>query len=489
MAAKILLLDPPHKIFGGLRMWMPAPALMALAAYLESKDQTVDVIDATTHDRPWTDLESRLKEGCYEIVGITCSAATFHFDTLYTVRLVRSTLPDAIIVLGGGHVTLNAERIMTEWPELDYIVLGEGEETFLQLVKWIEGRHPAEPSDIAGLMYRRESKPHTTSRRSFMSDLDTLPMPAYHKVDLGHPTYYLHGMGQRAVGLSTSRGCGDRCSYCSESVLWHSTWRGRSGPLVVEEMQKLSRDYGKSLFVFNENSFNQSRERNEAFLESLGHSGLGCDFWFQSRVKDILRDRDLLDDFKRLGCYEVMLGVESILPEALHNYAKDQTLEQVREAAELLRSRGIMVMTNVMFGDIHDTEHTLKQIYDLVSEIGDFLLLTLTTPLPGTRYYQQMLKEERVEVHDFSCYDFMHAIMSNHAYTRDQIQALQKKYLKQYYTRPAIFLKMFFSPNPFIRMAYRLIMRFAWYEARNKEWVAKNYEEVPLSLKSEARNR
>ena len=484
MAAKILLLDPPHKIFGALRMWMPSPALMALAAYLESHGRMVDVIDATTHDRPWTDLEVRLEEGCYEIVGVTCSAATFHFDAIYAVRLVRKTLPHAIILLGGGHVTINAEWILNELPELDYIVLGEGEETFLQLIKWIEAGHPAEPSDIAGLMYRKESNIHITSHRALISDLDTLPIPAYNKVDLDHPTYYLHGMGLRAVGISTSRGCGDRCSYCSESILWHSTWRGRSGSLVVEEMQRLNKDYGKSLFVFNENSFNQSRERNEDFLEHLGHSGFRCDFWFQSRVKDILRDRDLLDDFKRLGCYEVMLGVESISPETLRNYAKDQTLEESREAAELLRSRGIMVMTNVMFGDIHDTEQTLKEIYNFVTGIGDFLVLTITTPLPGTRYYHQMLKEGRIEVDDFSCYDFMHAIMSNNSYERDQIQALQKTYLKKYYTRPVIFLKMFFSPNPFIRMAYRLIMRFAWYEARNREWVAKNYEEVPLKIKS-----
>jgi len=307
-------------------------------------------------------------------------------------------------------------------------------------------------------------------------------MPAYHKMDLNNPTYYLHGMGRRAIGISTSRGCGDHCTYCSEAVLWNSNWRGRSGKRVVEEMQMLNRQYNKSLFVFNENSFNQSRERNEAFLEHLGHSGLKCDFWFQSRVKDILRDRDLLDDFKRLGCYEVMLGVESITPETLRNYAKKQSFEEIREAVDLLRSKGIMVMTNVMFGDIDDTEETLKQICDFVSKIGDFLVLTLTTPLPGTRYYSQASKEERIEDYDFSHYDFMHPIMRNNLFTRDEILALHKKYLRRYYTRPAIFLNMLFSPNPFKRMAYRLIMRYAWYEARNMEWVQKNYEEIPNHL-------
>ena len=110
-------------------------------------------------------------------------------------------------------------------------------------------------------------------------------------------------------------------------------------------------------------------------------------------------------------------------------------MDQAREAAELLRSCGIMVMTNIMFGDIYDTEETLKQTYDMVTDMGDFFLLTITTPLPGTRYYQQALAEGRIEENDFSRYDFMHAIMPNDSYSRTEIEALQKKYLKKYYTR------------------------------------------------------
>ena len=484
MAADILLLDPPHKIFAALRMWMPSPGLLALAAYLEAHGLSVDLVDATTLARPWTDLRDRLSRGSYAIVGVTCPAATFHNDAVHAIRLVRTMLPDAAIIAGGGHFTINAGAILQELTELDYIVLGEGEGTFLELAQWLKSHGRFEPCSVPGIMHRRDGRVETTAARPLIADLDSLPMPAYHKINMESPVYYLHGMGLRAVGLSTSRGCADRCTYCSEAVLWNSTWRGRSGPLVVEEMQKLHKDYGKSLFVFNENSFNQSRSRNEAFLESLGRSGLKCDFWFQSRVKDILRDRDMLDDFRRLGCYEVMLGVETIAADALRNYAKSQTMEQVREAAELLRSRGIMVMTNVMFGDMQDTEETLKAICDFATEIGDFLVLTITTPLPGTRYYEQAQAQGRIQEHNFANYDFMHPIMGNAAYTREQILALQKKYLRRYYTRPAIFLNMLFSPNPFKRMAYRLIMRYAWYEARNRQWVQDNYEEPPPELRA-----
>jgi len=479
MAARILLLDPPHKIFGALRLWMPSPGLLALAAFFEAGGMAVDVLDATTLEKPWTGLRERLLRNRYRIVGVTCPAATFHNDAVHAIRFVRSLLPDAAVIAGGGHFTINAARVLNEVPELDAVVLGEGEHTFLELARWIESGGSIHACEVPGIMRREGGAPAATPARALIADLDALPFPAYHALDLDNPVYLLHGMGRRAVGISTSRGCGDRCTYCSEAVLWNSTWRGRSGALVVEEMRLLNRRYGKSLFVFNENSFNQSRARNEAFLESLGRAGMTCDFWFQSRVRDILRDRDLLDDFKRLGCYEVMLGVETISPDALKNYAKSQTMEQVREAAQLLRSRGIMVMTNVMFGDVNDTEETLQAICDFATEIGDFLVLTITTPLPGTRYYDQAVRENRVREQDFSNYDFMHPVMPNRTLSREQILALQKKYLKRYYTRPAIFANMLFSPNRFKRMAYRLIMRYAWYEARSREWLQANYEPPP----------
>jgi anaerobic magnesium-protoporphyrin IX monomethyl ester cyclase len=480
----VLLLDPPHAIFGGLRMWMPSPGLMALAASLERHGFSVDIIDATTLAKPWTDLTDRLGPAGYDVVGVTCQAATFHHDAVQAVRLVRLCLPQCVIVGGGGHFSLNATEVLQQVPELDCLVVGEGELTFAEVIQAAaEGRQAFNPEGIPGLaFFNQDGQVEWTAPRPQIEDLDSLPQPAYHKVDLEDPTYQLHGMGRRAVGISTSRGCGDRCSYCSESVLWRSKWRGRSGPAVVEEMQELNRRYGKTLFVFNENSFNQSRQRNESFLQSLGSSGLRSDFWFQSRVSDILRDRDLLPEFRRLGLYEVMLGVESITPETLRNYSKNQTFEEITEAARLLREQGIMVMTNVMFGDWFDTEETLREIVDYCCRIGDFLVLTLTTPLPGTRYYQKALASGLIEEEDYGRFDFMHPIMPNARHTREEILALHRRYLKKYYTRPSVFWRMFFSRNRFVRMSYRLIMRHAWYEARGKVWVQPNFEPVPDRL-------
>lgn len=247
---------------------------------------------------------------------------------------------------------------------------------------------------------------------------------------------------------------------------------------MVEEMRYLNRSYGKSLFVFNENTFNWSRARVEEFLQELGRSGMKVDFWFQSRLRDIIRDADLMPEFKRLGLYEVMLGVESINPRVLDHYQKRQGRELAQEAIDILKRNDIMVMTNVMFGDWYDSEETLQEIFDFVKRQGDFLVLTMTTPLPGTRYYQEVKRQGLIEEKDYGKYDFMHPIVPTKYLRRDEAWALQLKYLRKYYTQPRILLGALFNRNPFKRMAYRLIMRYVWENATRRPWQQPGY--LPL---------
>jgi radical SAM superfamily enzyme YgiQ (UPF0313 family) len=282
--------------------------------------------------------------------------------------------------------------------------------------------------------------------------------------------YYWHGMGKRAFGLSTSRGCGDRCAYCSETKFWEGIWRGRSGKKVVEEISHLHHRYGKSLFVFNENTFNWSRKRVEEFIEELGRSGLRIHFWFQSRVKDILRDEDLIPEMKRLGLYEVMLGIESIQPDVLTRYEKQQSREIAQKAVDILRKNKIMVMANIMAGDWNDSKESLHEVFQFVKRQSDFLVLTLTTPLPGTRYFEEAERLGRIKERDFGKYDFMHPIMDTKFLSTEEVHRLQEAYLKKYYTQPRILLGAFFSPNPFKRMAYRLILRYVWENATKRPW-------------------
>jgi anaerobic magnesium-protoporphyrin IX monomethyl ester cyclase len=366
------------------------------------------------------------------------------------------------------------ETILREVKELDCVVLGEGEIAFSQLLNDLTGGGKGRA--LKSIAYRENGKVVLSERQPLIPNLDTLPLPAYHLIDMEKEAYYWHGMGRRTFGISTSRGCGDRCAYCSESRFWEAVWRGRSGKKVVEEISHLHRQYGKTLFVFNENTFNWNRRRVEEFLDELGKSGLRIHFWFQSRTKDIIRDEDLIPEMKRLGLYEVMLGIESIQPDVLDRYEKHQSREMAQKAIDILKKNGIMVMANIMFGDWNDSRESIKEVFQFVKAQSDFLVLTLTTPLPGTKYFEEAERLGRIRERNFGNYDFMHPVMDTKFLSPGELHHLQQVYLKKYYTQPRILVGAFFNPNPFKRMAYRLILRYVWENATKRPWKQPNFE-------------
>ena len=474
---KVLLIDPPHKLFPGLRMWTPSFGLLQLGAYLEREGHQVQIVDATTLSAPWKDLEAAVCASKADVIGITCSATSLSPEAIRAIHLCRKVSPRSAIVAGGSHFTLMGETILREVKELDYVILGEGEIAFSQLLTDLSGGGKGRA--VKSIAYRENGKAVLNERYPLIPNLDSLPLPAYHLIDMEKEAYYWHGMGRRAFGISTSRGCGDRCAYCSESRFWEAVWRGRSGRKVMEEISHLHRQYGKTLFVFNENTFNWNRKRVEEFLDELGKSGLRIHFWFQSRTKDIIRDEDLIPEMKRLGLYEVMLGIESIQPDVLDRYEKHQSREMAQKAIDILKKNGIMVMANIMFGDWNDSPKSIKEVFQFVKSQSDFLVLTLTTPLPGTKYFEEAERLGRIRERDLANYDFMHPVMDTKFLSPEGLHHLQQVYLKKYYTQPRILLGAFFNPNPFKRMAYRLILRYVWENATKRPWKQPNFTPSP----------
>jgi anaerobic magnesium-protoporphyrin IX monomethyl ester cyclase len=458
-------------------MWAPSFGLLQLGAYLEREGIEVQIVDATVLPSPWRDLGNILSASKAEVIGITCSATCLSPEAIQTISLSRRFSPNSIIVAGGSHFTLMAETILRELKELDYIILGEGEIAFPQLLQDLS--RGGKGKGVKSLAYSDNGKVILNERHPLIPNLDSLPLPAYHLIDMEKEAYYWHGMGRRAFGLSTSRGCGDRCAYCSESRFWEAVWRGRSGKKIVEEISYLNHQYGKTLFIFNENTFNWSRKRVEEFLEELGRSDLRIHFWFQSRTKDIIRDEDLIPEMKRLGLYEVMLGIESIQPDVLSRYEKQQSREMAQKAIDILRKNKIMVMANIMFGDWNDSQESIQEIFRFVKAQSDFLVLTMTTPLPGTRYFEEAERLGRIRERDLGKYDFMHPVVDTQFLSAGEVQRLHQAYLKKYYTQPKILLGGFFNPNPFKRMAYRLILRYVWENATKRPWKQPNLDSPP----------
>ena len=470
---KVLLVDPPHVIHPPLKLWAASPGLLALAACIR-KDHEVRFVDATALPRTWFDLERMVRLEKPDIVAITANITSLAPDALDAARLVRHVAPDAKIIGGGSHLSLDVERILLGPGRglFDYVVLGEGEQTLAELLSALQSGRPTDA--IAGLAVAEDSGLRRTAPRPQIADLDTLPIPAFDLIQFDNPIYKMTSVRDH-VHINTSRGCGDDCAFCSEATFWQSRWRGISAPRIIEYVGTACETFHTRVVDFADDSFNWSRERIEAFCDELERSRLKIDFWFEARVDHILRDADLLPRLRRLGCFQIMLGIESAAPCVLDSYHKRFNLSRSEEAIRLIRDQGIMAMTNIMFGDWNDDAETLEASYRLVRRAGDFLILTITTPFPGTPYYQRLEAAGRIEDRDLSHYNFFHAIMPTRRLSRAEVEHLYYRLLRRFYTQPRIVWECLTSDNPYKRKFFRFVLRHVGNEILRRRWRQPNY--------------
>lgn len=470
---KILLIDPPHVIIPPLKLWAANPGLLALAAYLRDRHD-VQFVDGTALPRTWFDLEHMIRTERPDAVGITANITCLMPDALDAARLVRAIAPECTIVGGGSHLTLDAERALAgpDGELFDYLVFGEGEQTLAELLEALENDRSTET--IAGLAWRENGALRQTRRRPHFDDLDALPIPAFDLIDFDSPVYKLTSVRDH-IHINTSRGCGDTCAFCSESAFWNACWRGVSAPRILEYIGTACDMYGTHVVDLADDSFNWDRERIEHFCDLLEKSDLKIDFWFEARVDHILRDADLIPRLKKLGCFQVMLGIESISPKVLGSYRKAFNLNRSEEAIRLLRDNGIMAMTNIMFGDWNDDAETMEATYRFVRRASDFLIVTITTPFPGTPYYDRMEKDGRIEERDLAKYDFLHAIMPTKHLSRSEVQRLHYAFLRKFYMQPRILWEGLTDKNPYKRKYFRFILRHVGNEILRRTWRQPTY--------------
>jgi len=471
---RVLLVDPPHEIFRFFRGRMPAPSLTALSAYIEGEFE-VRVIDCTVQEDPWAALEGAVREFNPAVVGITAISTSYIYDAMNAAYLVKLVDPSIVTVGGGVHMSLVPEETFEKCPSLDYIVMGEGELTFMEFLKAVEsGRTDME--GIPGLAFRKGGAVHIGERREFIADLDTLPLPGYRHFPMDK--YMMPSLGMathNSIVLTTARGCEGVCNYCTEAKLWRNTWRPKSAVRVLDEMELLYKDFNKYSFMFGDNSFNWKRERVEDFIVELEKRKLPVHFWFQTRAEHILRDADLLPHLKKLGLYMISMGVETPSEAALKNYRKKQTAETSFAAMRLIKRSGLLLITNIMFGDIDDTEETLQATIDFAKPYSDHFAICLTTPLPGTDYFKRAKEQGRIKVWDYSKYDMLNPVMETNTLSIEKLAEIHPKAIEKFYSRFRVFWDAYFSTNPYLRKNNRFFVKVAWEVITHKPWVQKNY--------------
>ena len=404
---RFLFIEAPlkgWKIFGDTVS--PYTGYALLGSLLEKNGIEIDAWFG--YNRTFEEMEEKVKEYSPDVVGIGVATAWAN-ESLEAVRRVRKLNPEIVTILGGYHVTYLPELYAKD-PSVDFIVIGEGEYTLLELVQEI-GKPNPRFRDIRGLAFYEDGEYIRTPPRPLAKTLDEFPMPAYHilhiKKDVKEPDRF-----GNYLEVLTSRGCAMRCHFCSEWKMYNGTFRTRSPGRVIEEFELLHNTYGVTAIEIADDNFQGERRRVEELIHGLLERKLPIQWGASARVDNIIRDRDLLPKMKEAGYISSVVGIESYSDEVLRRERKGITFSQTKEAFRLLREHGIGSIGTYIIGWPSDTRETIKRARDALEEIKpDILIISLLTPWPGSETWDEALENGDILDFNFAHYDLRHPLL------------------------------------------------------------------------------
>jgi len=321
-------------------------------------------MDAFCENLSIQELISKAVDHHPDVFGINCSTHTF-LDTIAVIQGLKERLPEVITVLGGYHATFTSDKILRTCPFIDYVVKGEAEISFTELLNRIENQEG--PSDVPGVGYFRDG---VTVDNDFVliDDLDSLPFPdrsMLNGVEYGYTHQGIFLTPGKFTTMSTSRGCPFRCRYCSCSVLSKGRWRQRSPENVVDELEELWGD-GYQTCVIVDDLFTQNRKRVQRICELIRERGIEMSLYCESRVDRA--DISLLKDMKKAGFDVLYLGAESASNKVLDFYDKRITPQQIRKAVRNAKQVGMLVITSYILGAPVEEQQDIQMTIDLIRE-------------------------------------------------------------------------------------------------------------------------
>jgi anaerobic magnesium-protoporphyrin IX monomethyl ester cyclase len=421
---RVLLINPYYPISE-----TPSPplGLAFLAAALEAADIVVQILDLVVYPYSKERLARTLKTFDPQFVGAT--AVTMNFEHAASViRDVKAIAPDILTVMGGPHVTFCAPETMQACPEIDFIVLGEGEETLVELVTAYQNGHNW--GNIKGLAYQDQGQPVLTPPRDPIQDIDGLPEPARHLIPLGR--YRALGL---PISMTTSRGCPFKCIFCVGRKMVGARVRYRDPQKVVDELEFLS-TLGFHQINIADDLFTASKKHCIAVCDEILQRQLNIQWTSFARVDTV--SRPALERMKQAGCTAVSFGVESGSPEILKTVKKGITLDQVVDAVNMCNDVGVTPQASFILGLPGETLQTMQQTVafaERLKEMGVLHGYHLLAPFPGTDVRENSQAYDiQIMSNDWNDYHANQAIVRTSAVDQETLDGVVKEWQKNFDT-------------------------------------------------------
>ncbi len=438
---KVLFTTPPlslEKRYGSLAgggSSSPSLGILMLAAVARSHGFDSAVIDASALELSGQELLHRITMFAPDIIGISSTTLAIG-NANALAAAVKRQFPSIITVVGGPHATAIPVETLEHFSALDIAVVGEGEETIVELLAAFHNNTPL--ASVSGIVYREGNVLHTTGRRQLISNLDILPFPAWDLLE-GFPEKYLPApfkvRNLPAATLVTSRGCPNSCIFCDRSV-FGTACHAFSAEYIVKQMADLHQRYGIREFSFEDDTFITFKKRLTSICLQLLSLKLNVTWTCLGRVNHITAENLAL--MRRAGCWQISFGIESGSQKILDIVNKGITLAQVRQAVRLCRDAGIKAKGFFIMGHPGETAETLRKSRDFALELPlNDISVSLMTPFPGSELYDRAAEFGTFDT-NWENMNLLNAVFVPHGLTRENLENAQKELIKSFYLRPRV---------------------------------------------------
>jgi anaerobic magnesium-protoporphyrin IX monomethyl ester cyclase len=382
---------PPANSPWGVPMRLPPLGLAYVAGALEKAGFHVEILDNYLLEKSIEDIKQTIRKLNPEIVGITCSSASYQ-QCVETAKAVKATLPFCKVVVGGWHPSYMPDS-MLQHPEIDYVVMGEGERAMTELATHItKGEDDHAIAQIAGIAYRHEGKIVKTAQK-FIKDLDQIPFPARHLLPMHLYEREIPYLRAKPVDtMNIARGCPYNCAYCETRRLWGLGCRAFSPARVVDEINHLATNYGTKGIYFLGDNFTIHEKRTVELCELIKKSKLGIEWVCDTRAD--LISRELLRTMREAGCRTIWFGVESGSPRILQKINKGVTLEQTVQAFKLCREEDVQIACSFILGIPGETLSDMEATYKFAKKLDpDWCQFNVFIAVPGSGLYDEVMQK------------------------------------------------------------------------------------------------
>jgi anaerobic magnesium-protoporphyrin IX monomethyl ester cyclase len=408
---KVLLINPPQLFYPG----SDPPAgnlplgLMYIAAVLDRAGYKAEILDAFMTDSsflkvgdtlevgmPYGKIREEIRRRKPDIVGIaspfTCQAE----NAIRVGNIVKEIDPSILTVVGGPHVTAVPVEFLEEAKNIDVAVIGEGEYTMLDIVKFFEGTKKI--GDVQGIAHREDGTIKQNSLRPFIKNLDELPYPAYHLVDmkqyLNPKKIEYRSFKDRAISMITSRGCPFNCNFCSVYLHMGKLFRAHSVNYVINHIEYVVNKFGVKTIFFEDDNLTFDLKRFEAICDRIIERGIRFNWETPNGIRADYLTLSLLKKMKKSGCQSVFFGIESGDQCVLDNIInKSLNLKKVVKVAKMCKDIGLSTAAFYIIGFPGEKKENMLKTVELALRLKrDFdvgMLLHFATPSLGTRLYEE----------------------------------------------------------------------------------------------------